>query len=442
MVGWIWQKLGYSDILVLGSAFVDTVVDTKFPIFDDERPGAKFERAAGVIRQTVGGSGYNIAVNLASPPSRRRRDRQSVGLFTYLPAGLELSELIIRKLKVARVGTSHVRRLKVVGQYIPTMGGFVGMREERSNGMPGRVVVGRFDSVFSRSGLFDEPEQDALQAAIRKTSALVVDAPTDLPTISMVLDMGFTRSIPVFVNAASYDSFIWYLKAMASVDAKDKSTLVAVRAHTLRRWAEGDPDKTGVIERLRLYGHSGASMEIEKSETAGRLCKWLHADNVLVTTAPKSDESRHADAFEFAVFDWNDNILRISVSPEGQIVNSHGARDAAFSAMVSILAPGRARARPSAASGESVIDADRRITQTVNDYVKHVMHGPGATRNAPIDETQTEHPIREFYYRTRATVGQWVLALVVGSALPTALHFLKPYAEDAWRQFFDMMFSR
>jgi hypothetical protein len=420
MFAWLWKRLGYYDVLVLGSAHLDTIVDTAERIHDDVDPKTgKVEHyvqyGTGVIRKSVGGSAYNISVNIAKAP-RLRWQRHSVGLFTYLPSGIDLSNLIVRKLKVAGVRTKYVKKIRAIAlaggeKLVPPLGSFVGLRYTKKEGGPTGVDLARSSSILRNSDLIDETEETRLLSAVGKSKIFVIDTDTHDDVAVKALGAAQECGVPLFVGVMSIDALETYLHGI-SAEKKSKeptphAVCVGVRAAALRTWFEQQArqaqpalKESEVVALQRAWSGESRSMDVADEPSGTSLCAALNAHNVLVTTG-----------LACTVFSESGRFMRTIVDGAGAL-NWLGTSDAAFSAIIDSFARKFKRGRPKNRDLiNSIIgtpDQAKETDSALQMFVLNVLNTPGATRNAGIDSIDIEHPILEWWYKTRVQIARYV----------------------------------
>jgi hypothetical protein len=430
MFGW-WRSLfGYSDVLVVGSAHLDTVVDTPELIHDRrDSSGVVTEPyvsyGAGEIRKSVGGSAYNIAVNIARPPDGRW-SKNSAYLFTFLPNKVDLADLIVRKLRVAGVGTRYVNRIRVVAlaggqQQIPHLGNFVAMRFVQPDGKSTGIAVARSSSIFRFSDLLDEGGSRQLKKAVKKSRVLVIDSDTHSDFASEALNAAQEEERPLFVSIMSIDALETYLSSLTT-DTKNRENTpdaicVGVRASALENWfaaqlASKKPLLTKEqIKTLQRYcktnqeGDDSTSPE-DLNIACKAICSALNSDNVLICAG-----------LQFTIITDAGLVRSVIVTPQST-KNWMGASDAALSAVVDTFTRRLKRGSIDVKSGSSALvgtpDKDLEIKKAITSFVLNVVSSTGSTRNSSIDSTEIEHPWLERFYKFREQVVKNIMFYVLG----------------------------
>ena len=185
MFRWLFRPI---DVLVLGSAHIDTTGEI------DGRVFATGTDQDGRIVYSVGGSGYNIAVNLAAAGNNRR-----VALNTLLPRESPLADLVTAKLVQNGVALDYVRRLSIRREqaqgFVETaMGGYVGIRASDD-------VVSSVSRTLVNTPDFWPRGRDRI--ALGRARAMVVDTYVLETAARDVAERAVKRRIPLFVCAAT-----------------------------------------------------------------------------------------------------------------------------------------------------------------------------------------------------------------------------------------------
>jgi hypothetical protein len=392
MYSWVKRFLGYSDILVLGAAHLDTVVDTREPLHDvRDKDGTLVESfvgyGAGEIRKSVGGSAYNIAINIAKPPHGRWR-KNSTNLFTFLPSKNEIANLIVRKLKIAGVGVKYVNRIRTVTiaggeQQIPHLGNFVAMRYNKNNGSSSKISLARSSSIF-RGGtdLLDEDGAAQLSAAVKKTKVLVLDSDTDASFAVQALNVAQAAECPLFVSVMSVDALESYVSSLTSttrsLETSPDAVCVGVRAPALLNWLDtvkrtNNPIlPSAQIAELAAIAQGAVAEGALHKQACIAICTALNTDNVLI-----------CDGLTFNILSYNGSTRSVTVSPQAAVRNWMGASDAALAAVIDVFAR-RLKGKDIAEVGHesSLIglpEHDVEIKKTITVFVLGVLNATGAT---------------------------------------------------------------
>jgi hypothetical protein len=420
MFRWIKRLFGYSDVLVLGSAHLDTVVDTKELIHDkrdeNDRLVARSVRyGVGDIRKSIGGSAYNIAVNIARPP-HGRWTKNTAAIFTFLPSSVELTEVIVRKLRVAGVAVGHVQRIRSIAlaggdQQIPHLGSFVGMRHIEADGRTAGIAIARSSSLLRYSELFDGNAVKKLTAAAAKSRIFVIDTDTHEDVASEAINIAQETETPLFVAVMSIDALETYFSSLTSdtrtPDTTAEAVCVGVRAVAISSWLESEKKSkkphldSESIDELTRFCDSPLGSDVEVSAmTAKALCNALNAHNAIISNGLK-----------FLVLAATGAALSVTVEAQGSR-NWMGASDAAFASVVDTFARRLKKRKIDIDKLEASLigspDKDRELSGSITLFVRNVLGTTGATRNAGIDSTDVEHPIREWWFKMRAQILRYV----------------------------------
>ena len=192
--GWPWRAFRLLtrriDVLVVGSAHIETTGEV-----ENSRNLAQGTDHEGRIIYSVGGGGYNVAVNLAAAGKNSR-----VALDTLLPKESRLAELVMSKLVANGVSLDYVRRLSnrerdTQGFVQAAMGGRVELRAKETRlysvsrtlvNTPDywtrnrdRIAVQRAKALVVDTYLFEAAAHDIVRRAIDKRTPLFIFATTD-----------------------------------------------------------------------------------------------------------------------------------------------------------------------------------------------------------------------------------------------------------------------
>jgi hypothetical protein len=175
-------------ILVIGAAHLDTHVNRDMDSEDLFARGFK-------LVHSIGGSAYNIAVNLGLSVTFRK----DVVLYTVLPSEATLTQNIMEGARNANVSTEHIRRLPRFNGKPLEIGGFVALCHTDH-----KIRKAAADPAFNELDIFgDHLEAALLRREIGKASLVVADANLQSPDLKIVAGSCNARGIPFFVSLVS-----------------------------------------------------------------------------------------------------------------------------------------------------------------------------------------------------------------------------------------------
>lgn len=369
------------DVLVFGSAHLDTTITRSFREDDNQID------VVGNAIHSIGGSGYNIAVNIAN---QTRRSRCKVGLYTILSRRSVLTGVTLSKLKRAGVSTKYVRlKNEFAGTPLKT-GAFVAIRDASTR----EVSSAATDTGFENINLASEPlEWDLIGRVINKARIVVVDTNLNGASIKKILCAAKEASVLTIVSIVSEGKAARFpivadedgcLCDVVAGKAKDLDKIVAGCRQTEHVGESGHSSSKPFQEFMRVD-----LCESKESPTIGDdLCKLLGVRYALSVDGP--------DAMLFS--SSGGMPLRISggidTSVESIQGNLTGTTDAVTAAFVNVLADLR-RAASDETKVRDLFDcgsADHRhaLEEHVSRYSHDVISRAGATRGADLNYTEEE----------------------------------------------------
>jgi sugar/nucleoside kinase (ribokinase family) len=263
-------------VLVIGSCHLDVMADFG-------RSGRAFQDKPGRIHFSVGGTAYNIAVNLAAAGSR-------VSILTVVKKDSVISDIIEFKLHRAGVRLSYL-----IKETIDAESGFIGHRED------GDLVSAVTATLIEGY----EIDRDFLNNAISRSDAVVMECNLTERQICTVASKCLEMGKPYFIAAVS--------------DAKARRLLAASNITDI-----------GAASLVAMNAAEAAQLDIEPAK--------LKTDTALRQSFLDRLRSRAA-----CVTFGADGLIRFSLdggfdffpAPKvAEVVSASGAGDAVFSAMI------------------------------------------------------------------------------------------------------------
>jgi|SoiMethySBSTD1v2_1073268.scaffolds.fasta_scaffold09774_12 sugar/nucleoside kinase (ribokinase family) len=299
------------DVLVVGSAHIETTGELA-----DNTLLAQGSDHEGRIVYSVGGSGYNVAVNLAAAGKNGR-----VALDTLLPKESRLAELVLSKLMSNGVSTDYVRRLSIEKQ---------GSREFLQAAMGGRVELrAKQTRLYSVSRtLVNTPEywtRNRDRIAVNRAKALVVDTYLFEAAAQEVVRLAVSNRTPLFVLAATDSTARRFARSVADGFGQASGgvlCIVGVADVIDAMTFEIDPDEARHGERLRMLRSRSGDVEAATAQATCRLLRTRYLafahDRVATIVA------------------WTGDHFQIDMR-DMPVTNQKGAGDALMAAVVDVF---------------------------------------------------------------------------------------------------------
>jgi hypothetical protein len=250
--GWPWRAFRLLtrriDVLVVGSAHIEATGEV-----ENSRNLAQGTDHEGRIIYSVGGGGYNVAVNLAAAGKNSR-----VALDTLLPKESRLAELVLSKLVANGVSPDYVRRLSNRDR---------GNEGSVRTAMAGRVELRSTDTrLYSVSStLVGTPEywtRNRDLIAVQRAKALVVDTYLFEAAAQDTVKRAIDKRTPLFVLATTDTTARRFARGIADRARQADGTvlcIVGVSDVVDAMTFEIDPDAHRHEDRIRLlYNRSNA----------------------------------------------------------------------------------------------------------------------------------------------------------------------------------------
>jgi pseudouridine kinase len=269
-------------VLVVGSAHMDVFGD--FP----SNLRTQIDRE-GEVFCAIGGSGFNIAVDLAN------EGRVSVGLFTHIRAESPVSDIILARLLEEKVSTQYVIR----DIQIQRDSGFVAHRAD------GELV----------SAVSSMPVEDAdfntmlLESAIQKASVVVADCNLSASQLTLIAGLCSTHQRKLIVSGVS-ESKCKRVQLLSS-DSNGKAPIACF-----------------CINKKESRALMGKNSDPEEPEFANNICRVAHAEHVVVTEGKDG----------WLIYSVDGTIQRFEAPRVGSVVSSSGAGDAVVAAIANCIA--------------------------------------------------------------------------------------------------------
>ena len=182
------KKPSDGDILVVGAAHPDIFADY-------ERSQADYVDKVGELQYSIGGTAYNIAINLGQKYT-------DVALYTYIKKDSIFADLITRRLERNGVKTDFVQ----YSSHIPESG-FVGIRED-----------GDLVSAVTASGLTKVTfNERALETAIEGAALVVLDCNLSEKQIGLTLEIANKHNKKTIVSGVSESKSLRVKNARANI---------------------------------------------------------------------------------------------------------------------------------------------------------------------------------------------------------------------------------
>ncbi len=335
-------------IAVVGSAHLDVIADSEDTTLD--RPGT--------VRYSIGGSAYNMAVNLAR-----------AGRVTYMVTVLKqhsiLTPLILSKLHRSGIDTGYVRKIAglerdaaVKGSDLRA-GGFVAHR--RGGDLTGGVT----DCVIEKLQFAENSmEWQLVRGAVNRCTTAVVDSNLNASGVCAVLTIAKRGNRPVVLAAVSERKIRNIVNVRGITEAA-----FAVCANELEI-ASLDEDFAEKKDPSRRKREATAFLDgkLADPDFGPRLCKMLHARAVAVTRGKMGAVILFEEGGSFV----------LSAPAVNSVVSTTGAGDA-FCAVVAAHVD--QTQRPLSNDKETI----NSLANLVNQIVAPVLGEPMASHGASLE---------------------------------------------------------
>jgi hypothetical protein len=298
------------DVLVVGSAHIETTGEV------ENSRDLKSTDHEGRIIYSVGGGGYNVAVNLAAAGKNGR-----VALDTLLPKESRLAELVMSKLVANGVSLDYVRRLS---------------NRERENrdfvqaAMGGRVELrakeARLYSV-SRT-LVDTPDywtRNRDRIAVQRAKAPVVDTYLFEAAAQDIVKRAIDKRTPLFVLATTDSTARRFARGIADrlQQAEGAVLCIAGISDVIDAMSfEIDPDDRRHEERIRLLYYRSSTIEPAIGQA---ICRLLQTRYLAFIYNKKA-----------TIVAWTGEHFQVDMS-DIPVRNQKGAGDALMAAIVDVF---------------------------------------------------------------------------------------------------------
>lgn len=356
------------DVLVVGSAHIDTTGEVK-----DTHSFAKGTDHDGTITYSVGGSGYNVAVNLAAAGSNRH-----VALDTLLPKESRLADLVMSKLALNSVSLDYVRRPSVKDASIQGIETIQGLAKEV---IGGRVEVrARDERIFSVSRtLVDTPHflaRNRDKIAVERAKALVLDTYLLESAARDVVGRALKKGTPIFVLVSTDSTARRFARGIVAgaFFAEGAVLCIAGAARVIEAMMlEVDPNEDRHVERIRVVRGQAKAID---PDAARAICGLLKSRYVACIYDLKA-----------TVLAETGEHLRIDMSGF-PVTNQKGDGDALMAAIVDVfLSEGGRSVSP--ARAQTVLNlSERRVAEAlkfeIGRHVRRAVSSHGSTLGSVI----------------------------------------------------------
>jgi hypothetical protein len=263
--GWPWRIFRLLtrriDVLVVGSAHIETTGEVETGAFVQ---GTDHE---GRIIYSVGGGGYNVAVNLAAAGKNSR-----VALDTLLPKESRLAELVMSKLLANGVSLDYIRRLS--------------NRERENQGFVQAAMGGRVELRAKETRLYsvsrtlvDTPDywtRNRDRIAVHRAKALVVDTYLFEAAAQDTVRRAIDKRTPLFVLATTDSTGRRFARGIADRSRQAEGVvlcIVGISDVIDAMASEIDPDDRRHEDRIRLLYNRSSTIE---PAVVQAICRLLH----------------------------------------------------------------------------------------------------------------------------------------------------------------------
>jgi hypothetical protein len=257
-----WRRLSKRKrkILTLGSVHLDTIAVAN-------KDDASF---FGRITHSIGGSAYNVAINLARYAPNKKHIK--VGLYTILPEHSMITDIIRYKLQRAKVNTDYmcIQDSRVRGGgYVAIIGNGddKGQKQSKASVIDPALREEHFSRIANE-------RHDRIDTAIEWADYLVADVNLSWLVIDSIAKHARTEEKPVFVRLGSSEQ-----AARSSwLKTKDEKRAVCVAGRSEL-----------IVELLQLLEQPDLSRELEvlgenpdpRHVSVNRICEELQTQHVL-----------------------------------------------------------------------------------------------------------------------------------------------------------------
>lgn len=378
------------DVLVVGSAHIDTsgVVET----FGDFVRGKDH---SGTIVYSVGGGGYNVAVNLSVAG-----DHREIALYTFLPLKSRLADLVYAKLERFGVSLNFIQRrgMDVDGSTDfshAVMGGSVEIRDAQDRIMSVSRTALQVPDFWSRG-------RDRI--AVGRAKAVVVDTHLYAAAARRILQECKQKKTPIFVFAATDSTARAHaanIKQEGVFCIVGTAEVLAAMLIQLDRHGASNP-----AQDLLLKGSRRAHVP----QTASDICNALGAGFVA-----------SIDGTRIVMMGLRGEIFQTDLADTSEIKNHKGAADALMAAIVdTYLSNGGKDA--GAVRGQDVLNLrdgglQKALQNKIAIHVGRALHATGATKGSVISFDEALESWSLFWRQTFQRLSARVLDTVSWIAL-------------------------
>jgi sugar/nucleoside kinase (ribokinase family) len=376
--------------LIIGSAHLDVIGEFEdFATIDKE----------GKVVYSIGGTAYNISVNLA-------QKRLRCFLFTYLKKTSIITKIIWGKLAVRGVKRKYVHRVVTVGgagrdRPILSESGFVAHRDSESKDISSAVTRTAITDVTLSEG-YQARDRDRLRKAIRRASCVVADCNLSSDLLEKIIERAREDPRKIVIVPVVSESKIHHLINLPFANRHPVYLVAGNVEEVFTALAEYKtakknlPSDTPVQAKRELANE--IIVQIGGPAIAKRLCDSCHC--------------------EFVSVSWGDQKCQLMTSqgqiqeipglqlPVSQIVTRTGAGDAWTSALVHEIFQ------------KNDLDLNSQTLQSYcHDYLGTVLREQGATVGSTLAlDEEEQNPPQTVAGKLVAAVRRWVIVLGIEHA--------------------------
>jgi hypothetical protein len=364
--GWPWRLVRLLirrvDVLVVGSAHIEATGEV-----DDTATFVKDTDHEGRIIYSVGGGGYNVAVNLAAAGKNGR-----VALDTMLPAESRLAELVMSKLVSNGVSLDYIRRLS--------------NRDQRNSAFVQAAMGGRVELRATNTRLYsvsrtlvttpDYWTRNRDRLAVNRAKAIVVDTYLFEAAAQEILRLAVDGRTPLFVLATTDTTARRFARGVvggAHHTAGGVLCIVGVADVLDAMTFEIDADDQRHADRIRLLQGRSATPQ---PAVAKAMCELLKTKYVA------SFHDRIA-----TIFAWTGDQFQVDMRDMVPI-NQKGAGDALMAAIVDVFLSKGGKTVGSVGAQEvlnlSMPDITGALRLEIRHHVARAFRSEGATPGSVI----------------------------------------------------------
>lgn len=398
---WPFRRYPRLKALVVGGVHLDTIIDVdNLNVSTDPKHPNYTYYSAGKTIHSIGGTGFNIAENLARVAFEAKKE---VGLYTVLAKDSAITRIIRERL----IGTRIYRNYVHEAEYGPgdatsgtTAGGFVGVRDTAMNHAKTIRVAATDTPVNQTSWASNAAERSKLEGAIKNAELVAVESYIEISSLTAILNFALRYKRPLFVSVTSETSGLEFLSRSSLTDPAYAiscriSDLQAFAANggLLSKVARAVTDLSDAFGKIEEHALSERP-ETYLSEVAENLCTAMNTKHVVCT-----DMQNLAYAFLSAeksvggsgvIKRFDENVV-VRAKAEGNLT---GIRDGLFSAFIHLAyRPGYdadSRMRPILDFTDT--ETRRRAIELASRYTAPIAQSKAATPGAVVSFAEMPVP--------------------------------------------------